>query len=70
MLYRKKWGFGLRRPKGEGVNPIPLSYIKTLSYTPFQLTLTDATEPNFLPCMFSCFMQGSAAPVIGAAVVG
>jgi hypothetical protein len=25
---------------------------------------------NFLPCMFSCFMQGSAAPVIGAAVVG
>jgi hypothetical protein len=25
---------------------------------------------NFLPCMFSCFMQGSAVPVMGSAVVG
>jgi hypothetical protein len=25
---------------------------------------------NFLPCMFSCFLQGSAAPIKGAAVVG
>lgn len=25
---------------------------------------------NFLPCMFSCFIQGSAAPATGTAVVG
>ena len=25
---------------------------------------------NFLPCMFSCFMQGTAAPTMGAAIVG
>ncbi len=30
----------------------------------------DTSVENYLPCLLSCFMQGSAAPMMGAAIVG
>ena len=43
------------------------------SWLKFGLTTIEefaTSVQNFLPCMFSCFMQESAAPTTGAAIVG